>query len=270
MSGALPKHSGKTYSWIDSSRNAGSGPYWLEDVDVNGTRILHGPSFSPRPPPTPQLASDATSAVTVNQLNQAQPAAALTELSHPVENVLPDTLPTVAQQQKQFELAGHPAVKIFVKHEGWYCVTQPQLIQAGLDANVDPAFLHLYAEAIEQPIQITGASAGPGGFGPQAAIYFYGTGIDTQYSGTRVYWLAAEESHGARIPRLPLSARFESASGKLPVHGGTDAAYNILLGADHRSGQQFLRAARFFHCRRRDYSGEPPRHHLDRACASAM
>ena len=204
MSGALPKHSGKTYSWIDSSANAGSGPYWLEDVDVNGTRILHGP-VSPAASTNAQLASDASSAVTVNQLNQAQPAAALTGVSHPVENVLPDTLPTVAQQQKQFELAGHPAVKIFVKHEGWYCVTQPQLIQAGLDANVDPAFLHLYAEAIEQPIQITGASAGPGGFGPQAAIYFYGTGIDTQYSGTRVYWLAAEESHGGRIPRLPLS-----------------------------------------------------------------
>ena len=204
MSGALPKHSGKTYSWIDSSANAGSGPYWLEDVDVNGTRILHGPA-SPAASTNAQLASDASSAVTVNQLNQAQPAAALTGVSHPVENVLPDTLPTVAQQQKQFELAGHPAVKIFVKHEGWYCVTQPQLIQAGLDANVDPAFLHLYAEAIEQPIQITGASAGPGGFGPQAAIYFYGTGIDTQYSGTRVYWLAAEESHGGRIPRLPLS-----------------------------------------------------------------
>ena len=199
MSGALPKHSGKTYSWIDSSANAGSGPYWLEDVDVNGTRILHGP-VSPAASTNAQLASDPTSAVTVNQLNQAQPG-----VSHPVENVLPDTLPTVAQQQKQFELAGHPAVRIFVKHEGWYCVTQPQLIQAGLDANVDPAFLHLYAEAIEQPIQITGASAGPGGFGPQAAIYFYGTGIDTQYSGTRVYWLAAEESHGARIPRLPLS-----------------------------------------------------------------
>ena len=43
MTGALPKHSGKTYSWIDSSSASGTGAYWLEDVDVNGTRVLHGP-----------------------------------------------------------------------------------------------------------------------------------------------------------------------------------------------------------------------------------
>jgi uncharacterized repeat protein (TIGR01451 family) len=205
MSGALPKHSGKTYSWIDSSPNVGSGPYWLEDVDVNGTRILHGPVSATASNNT-QIATDVASAATVHQLSQMQPAPALNNLSHSVENVLPDTVPTAAQLQKQFDLAAHPAVKIFVKHEGWHCVTQPQLIQSGLNPNVDPAFLHLYAEAIEQPIQIAGASAGPGGFGPQATICFYGTGIDTQYSGTRVYWLASEESYGARIRHLPFSA----------------------------------------------------------------
>ena len=98
-------------------------------------------------------------------------------------------------------------MKINVDHEGWYRVNQAQLVQAGLDPNVDPAWLHLYAEAIEQPIQITGATAGPGGFGPQASITFYGTGIDTVFSGTRVYWLAAGKAAGARIPQL------ESGSG---------------------------------------------------------
>ena len=206
MSGALPKHSGKTYSWIDSSANAGSSSYWLEDVDVNGTRVLHGP-VSPAASTNYALsASDRTSAIMLNRLNKAQPAPTLNDISHPIENVLSPTLATVVQQQKQFELASHPAVKIFVKHEGWYRLTQPQLVAAGLDPNSDPAFLHLYAEAIEQPIQISGASAGAGGFGPQAAILFYGTGIDTPYSGTRAYWLAVEESHGQRIRRLPLSA----------------------------------------------------------------
>ena len=90
-------------------------------------------------------------------------------------------------------------------HEGWHRVTQPDLVRAGLDPNVDPAVLHLYAEAIEQPLRITGATAGPGGFGSQAAINFYGTGIDTAFSGTRVYWLVAGEGAGLRIPRLPVS-----------------------------------------------------------------
>ncbi len=203
MSGALPKHSGKTYAWIDSSTGSGAGAYWLEDVDVNGTRALHGPvtaeaatSLQAGPETLP------TAALMLNQLNQALPAAAFNEGSHPVENVLQEFESTSTQRQKQFELAAHPAVKIFVKHEGWHRVTQPELIKAGLDPNVDPALLHLYAEAVEQPIEIAGASAGPGGFGPQAALQFYGTGIDTQYSGTRVYWLVAGEAPGQRIHRL--------------------------------------------------------------------
>ncbi len=204
MSGALPKHSGKTYTWIDSSSDASGGPYWLEDVDVNGSRVLHGPVFAAEV--TNAQASDAAQAesITSNQLSQSQPSANASDVSHRVENWATNK-PTLAQHQKQFELAAHPAVKIFVKHEGWYCVTQPDLVQAGLDPNVDPATLHLYTEAIEQPIQITGATSGPGGFGPQAAIYFYGRAIDTLYSGTRVYWLAAQESQGPRIQQMPLS-----------------------------------------------------------------
>ena len=206
MSGSLPKHSGKTYSWIDSSPAAGSGLYWLEDVDVNGTRVIHGP-VTAEAATSSQSGSETIPATSLmlNQLNQTQPAAASNESSHSTENVLQDFVPTSAQRQKQFELAANPAVKLFVKHEGWHRVTQPDLVKAGLNPNVDPALLHLYAEAIEQPIQITGASAGPGGFGPQAALAFYGTGIDTPYSGTRVYWLVAGESPGQRIKHLPLS-----------------------------------------------------------------
>jgi uncharacterized repeat protein (TIGR01451 family) len=206
MSGALPKHSGKTYTWIDSSTGAGTGSYWLEDVDVNGTRALHGP-ISATSSTSTQVAGDATpaSSAMLNQLNQARPAPTFPELSHRVESISLNTRPTLAQHVKQFDIAAHSAVKIFAKHEGWYRVTQPELIAAGLDPNVDPALLHLYAEAIEQPMQISGASAGPGGFGPQAEIYFYGTGIDTQYSGTRVYFLTTGQSPGERIQQLPPS-----------------------------------------------------------------
>jgi hypothetical protein len=140
----------------------------------------------------------------LSQLSQAQPPAASD--SHPVENVPQTSGPTSNQVQMQFELAAHPAVKILVRHEGWYRVAQPDLVKAGLDPNVDPRSLGLFAEAVEQPIQITGATAGPGGFGPQAAIHFYGTGIDTLYSGTRVYWLVAGEGSGTRIRRIAATA----------------------------------------------------------------
>ena len=210
MKGALPKHSGRTYTWIDSSAGAGNSPYWLEGVDVNGTRILHGPVSATASASSPIASrANATPSVMLSHLNQSQPAASVDGISHRVENTSQNssstTSPTTAQQQKQFALAAHSAIKIYVKHEGWYRVTQPQLIAAGLSPNVDPAYLHLYAEAVEQPIAITGTTAGFRGFGPQAAICFYGTGIDTQYSGTRVYFLVTENSKGARIHDLPVS-----------------------------------------------------------------
>ncbi len=204
MSGALPKHAGRSYAWIDSSVGGSSASYWLEDIDVNGTRTMHGP-VSVRT--GAQSGGDLSASETrmLGQLSQTQPIAPGSQQSHIVETRPQESAPTPAQIQKQYELAARPAVKILVNHEGWYRVAQPDLVKAGLDPNVDPTLLHLYAEAVEQPIQITGATNGPGGFGPQAAINFYGTGIDTVYSGTRVYWLSTCESRAARIPRLQTS-----------------------------------------------------------------
>jgi uncharacterized repeat protein (TIGR01451 family) len=216
MSGAQPKHAGRSYAWIDASASVAGDAYWLEDVDVNGTRTMRGPVSVSGAASGFQAESDATASETrmLSQMNQAVPATAGSQESHVVETRPPAaTAPTASQMQKQFELAAHPAVKIYVRHEGWYRVSQPDLVKAGLDPNVDPALLHLYAEATEQSMQITGATAGPGGFGPQAAINFYGTGIDTVFSGTRVYWLAAGEARGARIRQLPVS----SGSNQPPV-----------------------------------------------------
>lgn len=201
MSGALPKHAGRSYAWIDPAAGVAGSSYWLEDIDVNGTHTLHGPVSVEA---GVQTSSAATAAEThmLSQLNQAQLPSPGSQESHAVETFAAQSAPTTGQIQKQFELAAHPAVKIFVRHEGWYRVGQADLVKAGLDPNVDPALLHLYAEAVEQPIEITGATAGPGGFGPQAAINFYGTGIDTVYSGTRVYWLVAGAGRGARIGQM--------------------------------------------------------------------
>jgi peptidase C25-like protein/uncharacterized protein DUF11 len=209
MRGALPQHSGRTYAWIDPSAGVAGGTYWLEDVDVNGTRTIHGPVAveAGSQVGSSEAATDAAAqTLTFRQLSQAQPAAPSSESSHRIESAPGDFVPTASQIQKQFELAGQAAVKILVRHEGWYRITQPELVQAGLDPNVNPARLHLFAEAVEQPIEITGATAGPGGFGPLAAINFYGTGINTLYSGTRVYWLVAGEGDAAHIRRLPASS----------------------------------------------------------------
>lgn len=205
MSGALPKHAGRSYAWIDPAAPVAGATYWLEDIDLSGTRTLHGPISIQS---GLQSGSEGTADETrmFSQLNQSQPAPHGDIESHIVEALPSPSSVTSAQIQKQFALASHPAVKIFVRHEGWYRVGQADLVASGLDPNVDPASLHLYAEANEQPMRITGATPGPGGFGPQAAINFYGTGIDTVYSGTRIYWLVAEDARGARIPQMQASS----------------------------------------------------------------
>ena len=205
MTGGLPRHAGKSYAWLDPAVGGAGSTYWLEDIDVNGTRTMHGPVAVSSGSSAANSADAATTRM-LSQLNQALPPTLGSQDSHTVESLPQAQTPTSGQIQKQFELAAHPAVKIYVRHEGWYRVGQADLLKAGLDPTVDPAYLHLYAEAVEQPLEITGATQGPGGFGPQAAISFYGTGIDTAFSGTRVYWLVAEEGRGARIPKLQPSA----------------------------------------------------------------
>ena len=189
-------HGAKSYAWIDRSPVAGA-QYWLEDVDLNGARIMHGPIAVSSGPPSPQAfaraASGNSSALTVSATVSFGSTARIRE-------AVANPRPSASTLNTGFQLAAGPAVKIYVDHEGWYHITQPQLAAAGLKSGVDPNTLHLYAEGVEQPIQLTGASTS---FGPQAAIEFYGTAIDTPYTGQRAYWLVSGGQPGLRISPAP-------------------------------------------------------------------
>ncbi|MBI3475018.1 MAG: DUF11 domain-containing protein [Acidobacteria bacterium] len=190
MRGYLEKHAGKSYVWIDPSASPGSS-YWLEDVDLNGERTFHGPvtasltGFSARAVASPTMSEFASRTAT------AAPA------SRVVENAQRLGAPAPGQSDLQFDLAAHFAVKIMVDHEGWYRVTQPELVAAGWSGNADASKLRLFAEAVEQPILVTGADNGQ--FGSMAAIEFYATGMDTPFTGTRAYWLIAGDQAGLRV-----------------------------------------------------------------------
>src|SRR6266496_3219660 len=194
MREAQEQHGTKTYGWMDRTPISG-GLYWLEDVDLNGTRTVHGPaavgSGADSVPAT-------TRAITLQDLSHAtsvstnNPSVAP---AHVRETVVRPRF-SATNREIGFRLASQPAVKILAEHEGWYRMTQPQLVTAGFSPNTEARSLHLFAEGVEQPIRITGASSR---FGPQAAIEFYGTAIDTPYSGQRVYWLVASNQPGKRI-----------------------------------------------------------------------
>ncbi len=44
LRGSQPQHAAKLYHWLDAQPAPGS-VYWVEDVDINGTRTMHGPAY---------------------------------------------------------------------------------------------------------------------------------------------------------------------------------------------------------------------------------
>jgi hypothetical protein len=193
---SLPQHGAKTYHWMDRSPGVGNNLYWLEDVDLDGTRSWNGP-VSPQAALAPPGAERSMMIQDLGGAGGGGPGAPLSHFAEPrahVSGVTPE------QRQIQFQLAAHRAVKILIDHEGWYRITQPQLVAQGLNPSVDPALLRMFAEGTEQPIRV-GEGESDRGFGPQAAIEFYGTGIDTPFSDKRVYWLVAGDQPGKRIPQ---------------------------------------------------------------------
>jgi hypothetical protein len=97
-------------------------------------------------------------------------------------------------------LAGRSAVKLYVREKGWYRITQPELLAAGLSSRVNPKYLQLYVDGREIPMRVIGGEDGK--FDPQDAIEFYGVGLDTLSTDARIYWLTAAWRLGKRIPTV--------------------------------------------------------------------
>jgi len=131
---------------------------------------------------------------------RAMHAAALVLSAAAVAAAQPRELNAATRAQRldvQRSLAGRPAVKIAVSRPGWYRVTQPQLVAAGLPPNTNPHNLRLFAYGVEQPLRVIGTAQGR--FEPGDAIEFYGTGVDTPFTGSHIYWLTSD-SPGMRVP----------------------------------------------------------------------
>jgi hypothetical protein len=88
-------------------------------------------------------------------------------------------------------------MKFSVREDGWFRVTQPELVRAGLDSRTDPRFLQLFVDGREQPVLVTGEKDGR--FDTSDAVEFYGIGLDTPSTDTRAYWLIAGSQPGKRV-----------------------------------------------------------------------
>ncbi|HXG65037.1 MAG TPA: C25 family cysteine peptidase, partial [Blastocatellia bacterium] len=194
-----PLTSGQSYRWIDKRADDGSAQYWLEDVDLGGKSTWHGPIAvsSVIEEDVPAEAPGRGRARLLSSLGADADPSGAASYNGPVEakaklsRVTPELLARVPN------LAGAPALKLAVKQEGWYRVTQPELLAAGLDARVNPRNLQMYVDGQEVAIRVTGEKDGQ--FDAADAVEFYGVGLDSAASDTRIYWLAAGSGSGKRI-----------------------------------------------------------------------
>jgi uncharacterized repeat protein (TIGR01451 family) len=180
---------GFSYRWTDRKPVPGA-VYWIESVDLDGTRKLHGP-FAPR------LASSGAKSIVSSSAPSAD-SLTLSDLRAPVagqafsQAVVSAAAATPSRGNdvtlaRQFELAGQAGAKIVVSREGYYRVTRAQLVAAGFDPGSDSRLLSLYVDGQEIPMAVS--DGGDGRFDAADAIEFYAVGMDSTYSGTRAYWL---------------------------------------------------------------------------------
>ncbi|MGH9443509.1 MAG: C25 family cysteine peptidase [Thermoanaerobaculia bacterium] len=209
--------SGMSYRWIDTDPGPrGEAAYWLRDIDLDGSTRLSGP-YS-------QEEEQATALFPVSRTESRDSGISplLTNLPasvHPFK--FPDGFgapgsefvgraetegarvesarakPGVSSQAQQWTLAGQPAAKILVNHEGWFRVTRNQLSGAGFDPGSSSTYLQLFVEGQQIPILVN--DGGDGSFDGGDSIEFYGTGLDTPSTDTRVYWLVQGTSPGLRV-----------------------------------------------------------------------
>ncbi|HEY6119192.1 MAG TPA: C25 family cysteine peptidase [Pyrinomonadaceae bacterium] len=184
----IPLRAGSSYSWFDAEGTVDS-TYSLEALALDGTAVILGktvPAWK----------------------NGLQNDRILTDnrgLSNNPNGTIERQYPTAAAgvivgegaREDQWVIAAQTGLKISIKKEGWYRVTQQQMIAAGFNPVTDIANLQLFLGARELAIR-TNRSRGQ--FVSGDFIEFYGQGVDTPTTDTNVYYLIAGAAAGKRIP----------------------------------------------------------------------
>jgi hypothetical protein len=185
----------QTLSWFDKQGTIDC-VYEVESVDLRGESAAH---ISAAP-------------VWQASLPEFQPAPLLSTLgatsrTAAVQSELPETDGAKDRSQTSASLSGEslaeqwananlPALKIGIRADGWYRVSQPQMATAGFDTSGDARNLRLFVGGNEIAISV---SRETGALGPGDFIEFWGQGLDTPTTDTQVYWLINGAQAGLRI-----------------------------------------------------------------------
>jgi hypothetical protein len=173
------------YSFFDPTGTADS-TYEIESVDMFGQVRTHKAVATVRNNTSGPLTASASSSPEI------PPA----EFNRPSQEI-PGQLNTPAGPiDDQWAIANRICLKISIKQDGWYRVTQQQMATAGFAPPVDVRNLQLFTNAREVPIQ---TSKDVDQFSSGDFIEFYAQALDTPTTDTRIYYLVAGTSAGKRI-----------------------------------------------------------------------
>ena len=173
--------SGHNYKWRDTASTPGA-QYWIETLDFTGGSIWHGPISPARVPgrSIPDIQSP-----TLSDLNRNNPVADGGNVS-------------IASTVTEAASSGKNAIKLGVKESGYYRVTQPELVAAGLSPDINPKKLQLFEDGNERPIFVRNNKDGG-----LESIEFFATAADNAYTDTHVYRLVVGSQKGLRIKTAP-------------------------------------------------------------------
>jgi len=185
---------GRSYSfWDDVPSNKRGVQYWLEEIQLDGLSLWHGPILPQKASTVPP---ERGRQVSLERLGGSE---SQVDLSRPVERVsgLDEMMTTQVALTGQTNLGSQRAAKISIRREGLYRVTQPELAGAGFDLKGDSRNLQLFVDGLEQPMNVLADKSGQ-----VTGIEFYGTGTNTAYTGARTYWLVSGSQQGMRFQQV--------------------------------------------------------------------
>ena len=185
---------GKSYAWFDNNPASGNPEFWIESLDLNGENSWYGP-VAIDSPANKFGTGDERRSLTLGQLGGFGLGESQTQ---PVERRVGVSLVSKSGSVPPENPTGQ-AVKLRVRSEGLYRVSQPELVTAGFDPNVNPRNLQLFVDGQEQAINVVTTSDQ---FDSSAAIEFYGIGIDSAVTDEHVYWLFNGSHPGRRMPKV--------------------------------------------------------------------
>jgi hypothetical protein len=185
-----PLYAGYYYSTFDRQGTL-ECVYYLEDVNTAGMHTLHDsvkPVWSPAPNRPESSVSTASESAQREWAGSEQVSGSQSATG------------TIEDQWAIAALPSGEVLKIAVKQEGWYHITQGQLAAAGfIIANRDARNLRMFVGGAELAIRVS-RDSGP--LNSSDYVEFYGTGLDILSTDTRTYYLVNGTQPGLRIPRL--------------------------------------------------------------------